>query len=402
MKLHFNCTIDIDIMSPKLKDICKNFTQIIKILLQEFFSQVITAFADEYMNQSVKPFSCDICNNNTQFKWKTHHGKATSIVTIFGTLNLFQLQIECKTCKHRMYITRKLLNIAPRKRIPLETVRRLGLIGSLTTYRVAHKIVGMFGIVLDKMTIWRAVQKLGEDITFDLDPDELGSGEADGTGVPIKGIKKRGMEMKVFLQLKKSGGVHIAGLSIGKYDGGWNKLFAPLIPSLNMFKEFLLVTDGDTSILKGLENKVKIIYQRCLWHIPHQFKWYLWKDGVKRKSDNWCYALAELISISQVKYLQHDTECIADIVKSRNENLDKLIKFCKKMNYKHCASYLKNAQPDMFTAMSKKLEGKTTSRVERVMKTINMRINVGKWSPTGALNVNKIRLAYYYNNFDVE
>lgn len=402
MKLHFSCNIDIDIMSPKFKDICKHFTQIIQLLLREFFTQVIIAFADEYMNQLVKPFSCAKCNNCTRFKWKTHHGKVTSILTIFGKLKLFQLQIECKECKHRMYITRKLLDIAPRKRIPLETIRKLGLIGSLTTFRVAHKIVGMFGIVLDKMSIWRAVQKLGKDISFDLDPDELASGEADGTGVPINGIKKRGMEMKVFLQLKKSGGVHIAGLSIGKYDGGWNKLFGPLVPSLKMFKDFLLVTDGDTSILKGLENKVKIIYQRCLWHIPHQFKWYLWKDGVKRKSEEWCYALAELISISQVKYLSHDTECLQHIVKSKKENLEKLIKLCEEMKYKHCVTYLKNAMPDMFTALSKKLDGKTTSRVERVMKTINMRINVGKWSPSGALNVNKIRLAYYYNNFDVE
>jgi len=29
-----------------------------------------------------------------------------------------------------------------------------------------------------------------------------------------------------------------------------------------------------------------------------------------------------------------------------------------------------------------------------------MRINYGKWSERGALNVKKIRLAYYYNGFD--
>ncbi len=55
----------------------------------------------------------------------------------------------------------------------------------------------------------------------------------------------------------------------------------------------------------------------------------------------------------------------------------------------------------MFTAIEKRLKGKTTSKVERVMRTVNKRVNVSKWSIAGALNVTKIRLAYYYNDFDV-
>jgi hypothetical protein len=31
---------------------------------------------------------------------------------------------------------------------------------------------------------------------------------------------------------------------------------------------------------------------------------------------------------------------------------------------------------------------------------VNMRVNVSKWSTEGALNVTKVRLAYYYNGFD--
>lgn len=127
----------------------------------------------------------------------------------------------------------------------------------------------MFGVTLKKMTIWRCVQKLGKSLTFSLDPDEKNIGEADGTGIPIRGIKKRGREVKVFVQLKKSGGCHVAGVSIGKYESGWEKLFTPLLDQFKWFKNFLLVTDGDTSILKGLGNKLEILFQRCLWHIPH-------------------------------------------------------------------------------------------------------------------------------------
>lgn len=399
--MNFKFSIDIDVLSPKLKEISTTFSSLIIILLREFFQQVLDEFANYYMSVRIKPFNCDICGNNQRFIWKTHKGKKTTLITIFGVVSLFQLQIQCKDCNHKMYLIRKLLGIAPRKKIPLETIRRLGMIGALTSFRVAEKIVGMFGVVLDKMAIWRSVQKLSEEIRFDLDPSECASGEADGTGIPIQGIQKRGKEMKVFVQLKKNGGVRIAGLSIGNYDSGWDKLFKPLLPDFKAFKQFLLVTDGDTSILKGLGNKVKILFQRCLWHIPHQFKWYLWKDKVTRKSEEWIKALSELIEISNVKSLQHDKECVQDIVSIKLEKLDTLIEFCKEKGWKHCTSYLKNARPNMFTSLSNKLNGRTTSRVERVMKNINMRVNVGKWSPQGVLNVNKIRLAHYYNDFDI-
>ena len=281
------------------------------------------------------------------------------------------------------------------------TVKHLGLIGALTSYRVASKIVGMFGVILDKMIIWRSVQRLGEEIKFDLDPDECAKAQADGTGVPINGIEKRGKELKVIVQMKKAGGVRVAGLSIGNYDSGWDKLFEPLMGTLKTFKNFLLITDGDTSILKGLSEKVSVLFQRCLWHIPHQFKWYLWKDGVKHKSEEWITALGQLISISNAKYLQHDKECVETIVKEKKSQLDQLITRCKEKGWKHCTSYLENAKGDMFTALSNRLNGKTTSHAERVMKTVNMRVNVGKWSPQGVLNAVKIRLAYYYNGFDV-
>ena len=63
------------------------------------------------------------------------------------------------------------------------------------------------------------------------------------------------------------------------------------------------------------------------------------------------------------------------------------------------AAYLRNAQYDLFTCVYNKMAGRTTSIVERVMRTVNMRVNVGKWSRKGALNINKIRLGFYYNGF---
>lgn len=402
MKNEFYCNLSIDIDKPDLKSITEAFHDIQKILLPLFFNQVILNFAEYYMSMPEKPFSCSQCGNKHSFIWKTRKGKETNILSIFGMLILNQLQVQCKVCGHKMYLTRKLLKIAPRKKIPAQTIRKLGLIGALTTFRVAKKIVGMFGWELDKMTIWRSVQKLAKEIDFDLDPDEAAHGEADGTGIPIQGIKKRGKELKVFVQLKRKGGVRIAGLSIGNYDSQWEKLFGPLIAKLSQFKQFLLVTDGDTSILDSLKGKVEVLFQRCLWHIPHQFKWNLWKDQVKRKSDEWISSLCSLIDISVVRFLHDDEATTSKMIEIKKQQLNDLIGYCKDKGWKSCTAYLTNAAPDMFTAIENRLEGKTSSRVERVMRTVNLRINVGKWSTSGALNAMKIRLAYYYNGFDVE
>ncbi len=401
MKNNFYCNIDIDIDKPDLKNITEAFYKIQKILLPYFFNQVILNFAEYYMSLNEKPFHCPQCGNNHSFIWKTRKGKQTTILSIFGMLVLNQLQTKCKCCGHKMYLTRKLLKIAPRKKIPVQTIRKLGLIGALTTFRVAKKVVGMFGWELDKMIIWRSVQKLAKEINFDLDPDEAAHGEADGTGIPIQGIKKRGKELKVFVQLKKTGGVRIAGLSIGNYDSQWYKLFAPLIPKLKEFKQFLLITDGDTSILNSLKGKVEVLFQRCLWHIPHQFKWYLWKDKVTRKSDEWVHALCTLIDISVIRTIE-DESLIDKMIELKQDKLNDLILYCQERKWTTCVTYLTNAAPDMFTALKNRLEGKTSSRVERVMRTVNLRINTGKWSTSGALNAMKIRLAYYYNGFDVK
>ena len=88
------------------------------------------------------------------------------------------------------------------------------------------------------------------------------------------------------------------------------------------------------------------------------------------------------------------------MVESKKIQLEDMIIYCRNNEYAHMVSYLENAKPDMFTALEKRLVGKTTSRVERVMRTVNTRVNVSKWSKAGALNVTKVRLAYYYNGFD--
>ena len=95
-------------------------------------------------------------------------------------------------------------------------------------------------------------------------------------------------------------------------------------------------------------------------------------------------------------------EEIQALVEVKKQSLDALIADCRAKEYKHVVSYLENAKNDLFTGITNKLQGKTTSRIERIFRTVNMRINVSKWTTKGALNVTMVRLAFYYNGFDPE
>ena len=398
--IEFGCQIRVELKDGSLESILKAFCKILPEILRDFIQKIVVGFGESAMAQSRKPFCCDECGNDKEFIWKTRHGKETKILTVFQWLRLEQLQVQCKRCGHKMYITRKLLGMERMKRIPPETYRKLGLVGSLTTYRVAKKIVSMFGWTVDKMTIWKSVQKTAAEIDFQLDEKGLPLGEADGTGVGIKGIAKRGKELKVFVQYKRGGGVRVAGLDIGNYNGSWDKLFGKSVKVFRKFSQFLLITDGDTSILDSLKGKVKVLVQRCLWHIPYQAKYVLWQDGLKSKGKEWLEVMSELMEVCAIRPLVDCQKTIEKMIESKRKRLDAVIQYCLSKGYAHTVSYLENARPDMFTAIEKRLNGKTTSKVERVMRTVNMRVNVSKWSVTGALNVTKIRLAYYYNGFD--
>jgi len=398
MRINFKVDYTVDIADPAIENITAVFKEMSIGILSDLVRVILEQFAIYFMDQVSKPFSCEKCGNSTNFIWKTKRAKDTKITTIFGEIKLPQMQIKCKGCGKKMYITRKLLGIGARKRMSEGTQRILALLGVLAPFRVTEKMLKMVGVKVKKMTVWRCVQRVGEKLEFGLDKNAKAIGEADGTGVRIQGIKKYGRELKVFVQ-HTAKGIRVAGISIGKYHDDWDALFRPLKESLKRFKNFLIITDGDTAILRGLEG-VKVLFQRCLWHLPHQMKYYLWKDGIKRKSEQWYHMLGAIIDITALRYGIVDDQEIQAVIETKMQHLDSLIAYCKEHNCEITKTYLENARDDMFTAFRKKLRGKTISKTERVMRTVKLRTAVGKWSPQGALNAVKVRLAHYYNGFD--
>jgi len=399
MQIEIHHHSKIELATCNFDEIIRLFQKVFLLIFGMYVHQILVAFAEDALRKCHPTFVCKKCGG-TSFSWKTRHGKQTSILTLFGRVFYPELQIVCR-CGSRQVISRQLLGVDRYARIPTQTIQKLGLVGALTTFRSARTIVNMFGTMVSRMTIWRCVQRTGEKIVFSVDPTASSIFEADGTGIPIQGVGKRGAELKVLLQQKKKGGCFVVGLSIGNYNSCWNKVFQPIQKQLSSLGSFLLLTDGDDSIWKGLGKKVDVVLQRCLWHIPHQFKYYGWKDSVSKKSELWKKAFRILLDIVKVKpiYACKDDKKAKQMLSQKKRKLKRFITFCLKQNWNACATYLKNAEPYMFNAVEKKIEGETTSHAERLMRTVNMRVNVGKWKKKSVLNAMKIRLAFFYNGW---
>lgn len=398
LKYNLNINITIDINEPGLKNIIKAFVETISSTFEKIVEETIRHYAQLYLENGTLEKLLK-CNRITK---KTFTGiKKTKISTPFGLIKVPQLQIKLGKNGKRMNITRLLLGIERWKRIPAITEKYFGLIGALAPLRVVNKILQLFtGTFVSLMTIVRSIRNTAKTIEFGIDKNETNEFEADGTGMPILNSGKRGKELEILAQRTKKGRIRIAGMIISGYKKGWKELFKSLRKALKSFKKIFLITDGDTSPLKGLKG-IKVILQRCLFHIGHEIKYTLWQDKVKRKSEEWKYILANTLDITNVKRIREEPDIGKIIIKRKKKQLDELIIYCKEKKYKKTMKYLKKARDDIFSGIERKILGGTTSLIERVMRTINQRINIAKWSAVSALSVAKIRGAYYYNGFDI-
>jgi ribosomal protein L37E len=414
MKIELTFNYNLELHDCKLDNLVFAFKQMIPAFLSAFIAAVLRQFADRLLgNMAVsrpsgeeQPFNCSRCGAQTLI-WKTRASRTvtTKLTTCMGSATVPQMQVQCKKCGHKEYIVRRLLGMPAYSRMSECTEHQLALCGSLTSFRVGEVFSRVYGAFHSRSTIWRCLQKVGKLMSFSVSPNELGEGQADGTGIPIRGVAKRGKELKVMIQkntpatAKMTGSRwRLAGLDLGSYNGSWERLLRPSLEAIKSFKSFFLTTDGDEGIRKGLGNLI-IHLQRCLWHIPHQLKHCLWADGVARTSGLWKAIMARAHQLVAVRHLLDDDE-IEPLIEMKNGELGDLVNYCRTNGCEKSASYLENAKPDMFTSLKNRLEGRATSQVERVMRTVNLRINYGKWSISGALNAMKVRLAFYYNGYD--
>lgn len=272
----------------------------------------------------------------------------------------------------------------------------MGFLSSLCSYRVAQKCIGLVGNWNFGLgSFRRAVIWLADRLAFSACLGESVEFVADGTGISTLHTGKRGSELKILAQFCKKGCLRVVGMGIGKYmaEQEWKELFAPLG---DLFKgqlnQLSVLMDGCKGIMNGaksIHDRIKI--QRDIWHICHQLKYYMWKDGVSKIHK--VALIKNVFKAVNMSWNRSKSDCL--------ELMGSILLFCDKNKYKSCMTYLMGCTENLFTYEQAQLTHKYSTKIERMMRTVNQRMDVGVWTDKGALAVAKIRLAHYYNGFTV-
>jgi len=385
--LRANITIEVE--NCNFRTITFLFLYALKDLFQEYVSKVLLHYFEEkYENMDLaKLLGVRIVKKKTT-------KRTTKFKTLFGSILVPQIQVrvvDFEGKKRQMSITRLLLGVSPMFQIPDFMKEIVAWIGSVSTFRVGHNIIGILSnFKCSLMSVWNSVQWGASRIKLELSPEGTDETQADGTGIPTIKTGKRGSELKKIFQIKRDGKLHLIGMSIGKYKSvsDWKSIVSePLLAIINQFGRVFVGTDGDKSIIESvlsLSEKVKIQFD--IWHVFHQMKYYLWADGLAKDSRS------KIIAHFYKKAML--LKCSA---KKRDYFIRRYISLLASGGLSKTATYLKSSMTYFYTHEKEGNSTLYTTKTERSMRTTNQRINVGVWSDSGALNVAKIRDAYYYN-----
>lgn len=93
-------------------------------------------------------------------------------------------------------------------------------------------------------------------------------------------------------------------------------------------------------------------------------KYALWQDRKKvtSKSPEWLHTMTQALDICSIRSGIDDEQEIQALVALKTKRFEELTTYCRKREFKHSVAYLENAKNDLFTSLSNRLQGKTTSR----------------------------------------
>ncbi len=166
MKIEYRVNYSMEVEKCNIDYLTSVFRQLLVLLFADFVKAVLEQFAEDSMKMGKKPFRCS-CGNDKGFIWKTKNAKPMKITTIFAEIMLPQMQIQCKACGKKMFISRPLLGIGKYQRASLLAQRALAFVGCLTRFRVSEKILGLFGVAISRMKVWQCHQKNHARISID-------------------------------------------------------------------------------------------------------------------------------------------------------------------------------------------------------------------------------------------
>jgi hypothetical protein len=313
-------------------------------------------------------FYCALCGQS----YFIRKGKRYRIYkSVLGKSRIPVLQVQCCGCGHRFCPYKDEIGLAFTERISPALISRQLKLTCQISYRKARDVIAS---CLDVSASAATIRK-----EIDRQADRIRSRPVSATGEVVyddstkvkAGKKERGVSMHFAITAKP-----------GKPRWGRNTLRKRLLflktgnaskikKSLKALKAKGIVHDGDMD-LSGCAKHI----QRCLWHLVHQLKHFLWLDGVPFEARK--PYVKELIQI-----LFH-----AKTVNLMKEQYRHFIDKLKENNLQKSYGHLKKAETELTTSREQQFDFHTTTPVEREMREINRRADVGvRWSIPGVENL---------------
>ncbi len=314
-------------------------------------------------------------------------GRPRQLKTSSGILRFELKQLTCRDCGRTWSPFARLLGLAPRQRVAQELVRKLvECVTELPYGKTCRLAEAWLGASLSPKSLHACVQELGSRVRFTPAAEPSAVVEADGTKVPA-GRSERGMEVRFSFQIlgrhEQDGRTavekRIAGWGTG--PGGWKKALPPGIATE------VIVTDREKGLPELLAKRFPTLrHQHCEWHLCHTLNHLLYLDGMK---------------LDQRKQLKAE---LGKIVWGRTitNRRERYAALCSQVAcYPKAHAMLVDAKENvLFDAPSRE---RTTSVIEREMREINRRSDVGvRWSERGIDNLLRLRAAKRINKDDFE
>lgn len=312
--------------------------------------------------------------------------RARQLKTSIGVLRFGLKQLTCRDCRRTWSPFARLLGLEPRQRVAQELVRKLvECVTELPYGKTCRLAAAWLGASLSPRTLHACVQEFGSRVRFTPAPPTAVV-QADGTKVPA-GPSERGMEVRFSFQIlgrhQENGRTavqkRVAGWGVG--PGGWKDALPPGIATE------VIVTDREKGLPELLAKRFPTLrHQHCEWHLCHTLNHLLYLDGMKL--DERKQLKAELGKIVWGRTITNRKERYAAL--------------CSQVAcYPKAHAMLVAAKENvLFDVPSRE---RTTSVIEREMREINRRSDVGvRWSERGIDNLLRLRAAKRINKDDFE
>ena len=313
--------------------------------------------------------------------------RGRKVRTSIGEVRFRLRQVTCGECRRTWSPFPALLGLEPRQRISEELERRLLDWVTRLSYAKTSRVGGEWlGATLSPRGLHRAVQRRGEAVEF----RRAGRADvvvADGTKVPA-GAKHGGEEVRMAFHIQ--GRSQVGGrtrvrkrlLSFAVGPGPWDGVLPASL------RADLIVTDAGPGLRECVrDHHPGTRHQLCEWHLGYTLGHFLLADGFKLKERR-----ALVRDFMRVFSLPSKAEA-----RARYAAFAEALK-----SYRRSGPLLRDAAPFVLYDKPSSAE-RTTSIVEREMREVNRRVDVGaRWSIPGVTHLLKLRLAQRCNPDDYE